>query len=181
MFFNGCQPLVQRCDGNDTSFRSNWYICLLVAFLLGGYRILKGRESKQPFHLILTWFLIIDWVQSATLERYIFPRQKIGKQFSASNKSKTNCLDKEPNDWHDWAQAATFTFRWKDIFVHIVSELENSSQWVQLQINPKQYKSRISYFQFLLVLWDKKCLYRKSGLKIKEISQRKNQNPWLSP
>ena len=23
MFFNGCQPLVQRCDGNDTSFRSN--------------------------------------------------------------------------------------------------------------------------------------------------------------
>ena len=21
-FFNGCQPLVQRCDGNDTSFRS---------------------------------------------------------------------------------------------------------------------------------------------------------------
>ena len=23
MFFNGCQPLVQRCDGNDTSFRSS--------------------------------------------------------------------------------------------------------------------------------------------------------------
>ena len=22
MFFNGCQPLVERCDGNDTSFRS---------------------------------------------------------------------------------------------------------------------------------------------------------------
>ena len=23
MFFNGCQPLVQRCDGNDTSLRSS--------------------------------------------------------------------------------------------------------------------------------------------------------------
>ena len=23
MVFDGCQPLVQRCDGNDTSFRSN--------------------------------------------------------------------------------------------------------------------------------------------------------------
>jgi len=24
MVFNGCQPLVQRCDGNDTSLQSNW-------------------------------------------------------------------------------------------------------------------------------------------------------------
>ena len=37
MFFNGCQPLVQRCDGNDTSFRSIWHAFRLLHYYIYQY------------------------------------------------------------------------------------------------------------------------------------------------
>ena len=59
MFFNGCQPLVQRCDGNDTSFRSNWVFHL--------YILTPPRQPRPPciFRAQPLWIwsdhTLLDW------------------------------------------------------------------------------------------------------------------------
>ena len=49
MVFNCCQPLVQRCDGNDTSFRSRWF-----------WAVIKVKVLE------LTWWKL--WNQGALLK-----------------------------------------------------------------------------------------------------------------
>ena len=46
MFFNGCQPLVQRCDGSDTSFRSS-LASLILQHQSGYYAYIY--HSQQQF------------------------------------------------------------------------------------------------------------------------------------
>ena len=43
MFFNGCQPMVQRCDGNDTSFRS----IVKASMLMFNGRMIQSKKEKN--------------------------------------------------------------------------------------------------------------------------------------
>ena len=46
MFFNGCQPLVERCDGNNTSFRSTGTVSNRInSGASGGWLV---REKEEP-------------------------------------------------------------------------------------------------------------------------------------
>ena len=49
MVFNGCQPLVQRCDGNDTSLQSRTKPRFQMMYLLtsGYFQALKLSEEAE--------------------------------------------------------------------------------------------------------------------------------------
>ena len=53
MVFDGCQPLVQRCDGNDTSLQSNW-----VA-LQWRMSFAEAGLSTYSFELAFLWYRLI--------------------------------------------------------------------------------------------------------------------------
>ena len=68
MFFNGCQPLVQLCDGNDTSLRSSlndWtrstktflhsWLKHIAIWLLG---ILYEKFTFKNWEYLRTWFSV---------------------------------------------------------------------------------------------------------------------------
>ena len=51
MFLNGCQPLVQRCDGNDTSLRSS-------EISSTPHQLLSAGPSHNHSRTVCPWFLI---------------------------------------------------------------------------------------------------------------------------